>query len=189
MLSNHELPYVGRFACGWLRLATTDPGATHAGSLRPLYRSDAYVSEALRSEDACVYPSRRLRLYRTDACSVSRRRHDFVGTVTIVVEVAEKRNERLHVRGAGEEANAVRGVIEAWAADTHLRCLGCVAAAVLVPAMSGTQLLGAQAAHARRRPHARQVSIISDPEPGWTSSVDNRDEQLADTDPDRVPTP
>ncbi len=36
MLSNHELPYVGRFACGWHRLATTDPGATHVGSLRPL---------------------------------------------------------------------------------------------------------------------------------------------------------
>ena len=25
MLSNHRLPYVGRFACGWRRLATTDP--------------------------------------------------------------------------------------------------------------------------------------------------------------------
>jgi hypothetical protein len=25
MLSNHELPYVGRFACDWHRLATTDP--------------------------------------------------------------------------------------------------------------------------------------------------------------------
>ena len=29
MLSNHELPYVGRFACDWLRLATTDPHAAH----------------------------------------------------------------------------------------------------------------------------------------------------------------
>jgi hypothetical protein len=36
MLSNQELPYVGRFACDWLRLATTDPGATHASMLRPL---------------------------------------------------------------------------------------------------------------------------------------------------------
>ena len=35
MLSNHELPYVGRFACDWHRLATTDPSATHIGSLRP----------------------------------------------------------------------------------------------------------------------------------------------------------
>ena len=26
MLSNHEVPYVGRFACDWHRLATTDPG-------------------------------------------------------------------------------------------------------------------------------------------------------------------
>src|SRR4029077_18453942 len=25
MLSNHGLPYVGRFACDWHRLATTDP--------------------------------------------------------------------------------------------------------------------------------------------------------------------
>src|ERR1700722_9939804 len=30
MLSNHELPYVGRFACDWLRLATTDPDTIHA---------------------------------------------------------------------------------------------------------------------------------------------------------------
>ena len=29
MLSNHELPYVGRFACDWLRLATTDPHVAH----------------------------------------------------------------------------------------------------------------------------------------------------------------
>jgi len=29
MLSNHGLPYVGRFACDWLRLATTDPRAAH----------------------------------------------------------------------------------------------------------------------------------------------------------------
>src|SRR4051812_32653472 len=29
MLSNHGLPYVGRFACDWLRLATTDPHAAH----------------------------------------------------------------------------------------------------------------------------------------------------------------
>ena len=30
MLSNHKLPYVGRFACDWPRLATTDPHAAHA---------------------------------------------------------------------------------------------------------------------------------------------------------------
>ncbi len=35
MLSNHELPYVGRFACDWLRLATTDPDATHAPERTP----------------------------------------------------------------------------------------------------------------------------------------------------------
>jgi len=35
MLSNHELPYVGRFACDWLRLATTDPHAAHQCSVRP----------------------------------------------------------------------------------------------------------------------------------------------------------
>ena len=34
MLSNHELPYVGRFACDWLRLATTDPDAIHDHSVR-----------------------------------------------------------------------------------------------------------------------------------------------------------
>jgi hypothetical protein len=38
MLSNQQLPYVGRFACDWLRLATTDPHAAHdpvyAGVLR-----------------------------------------------------------------------------------------------------------------------------------------------------------
>src|SRR5580692_10912560 len=35
MLSNHELPYVGRFACDWLRLATTDPDTIHLTSVRP----------------------------------------------------------------------------------------------------------------------------------------------------------
>jgi len=35
MLSNHELPYVGRFACDWLRLATTDPHVAHTASIRP----------------------------------------------------------------------------------------------------------------------------------------------------------
>jgi methylmalonyl-CoA mutase, N-terminal domain len=30
MLSNHKLPYVGRFACDWPRLATTDPHAAQA---------------------------------------------------------------------------------------------------------------------------------------------------------------
>ena len=35
MLSNHELPYVGRFACDWLRLATTDPDAAHTSMVRP----------------------------------------------------------------------------------------------------------------------------------------------------------
>ena len=30
MLSNHKLPYVGRFACDWPRLATTDPHAARA---------------------------------------------------------------------------------------------------------------------------------------------------------------
>src|ERR1700674_306250 len=39
MLSNHELPYVGRFACDWLRLATTDPDATHTRQ-RTLHRSE-----------------------------------------------------------------------------------------------------------------------------------------------------
>jgi len=29
MLSNHGLPYVGRFACDWHRLATTDPHEAH----------------------------------------------------------------------------------------------------------------------------------------------------------------
>ena len=40
MLSNHKLPYVGRFACGWHRLSTTDPHAargesTAAGANQP----------------------------------------------------------------------------------------------------------------------------------------------------------
>jgi hypothetical protein len=35
MLSNHKLPYVGRFACDWLRLATTDPDAAHVMIVRP----------------------------------------------------------------------------------------------------------------------------------------------------------
>ena len=48
MLSNHELPYVGRFACDWLRLATTDPGATHADSVRPLSRQRPAASLQLR---------------------------------------------------------------------------------------------------------------------------------------------
>ena len=33
MLGNHELPYVGRFACDWPRLATTDPHAARATRL------------------------------------------------------------------------------------------------------------------------------------------------------------
>src|ERR1700690_4349063 len=38
MLSNHELPYVGRFACDWLRLATTDPDAAHGTNHTPRFR-------------------------------------------------------------------------------------------------------------------------------------------------------
>jgi hypothetical protein len=38
MLSNHELPYVGRFACDWLRLATTDPHAAHGDHCTPAER-------------------------------------------------------------------------------------------------------------------------------------------------------
>ncbi len=41
MLSNHELPYVGRFACDWLRLATTDPHAAHAFECTPASRQIA----------------------------------------------------------------------------------------------------------------------------------------------------
>jgi len=37
MLSNHKLPYVGRFACDWPRLATTDP---HAARGHPTAISD-----------------------------------------------------------------------------------------------------------------------------------------------------
>jgi len=32
MLSDHKSPYVGRFACDWHRLSTTDPHAAHAHS-------------------------------------------------------------------------------------------------------------------------------------------------------------
>ena len=50
MLSDHKSPYVGRFACDWPRLSTTDPHAAHGdgtatrgrglnGSLRPRRRS------------------------------------------------------------------------------------------------------------------------------------------------------
>jgi len=46
MLSNHKLPYVGRFACDWLRLATTDPHAAHPGSVRP----DRRITRGDRSE-------------------------------------------------------------------------------------------------------------------------------------------
>jgi hypothetical protein len=35
MLSNHKLPYVGRFACDWPRLATTDPHAAQAQCRAP----------------------------------------------------------------------------------------------------------------------------------------------------------
>src|ERR1019366_9373503 len=43
MLSNHKLPYVGRFACDWPRLATTDPHAARAKCRcpRPLLRPTA----------------------------------------------------------------------------------------------------------------------------------------------------
>jgi len=45
MLSNHWLPYVGRFACGWHRLATTDP----SGPFFTLFLADlvAYVEALL----------------------------------------------------------------------------------------------------------------------------------------------
>jgi len=33
MLSNQKLPYVGRFACDWLRLSTTDPDAARTSNL------------------------------------------------------------------------------------------------------------------------------------------------------------
>ncbi len=36
MLSNHGLPYVGRFACDWHRLATTDPYAARSECTRAL---------------------------------------------------------------------------------------------------------------------------------------------------------
>ena len=48
MLSNHELPYVGRFACDWLRLATTDPDTVHSTMLRPA-AAFAQSAEAERS--------------------------------------------------------------------------------------------------------------------------------------------
>ena len=35
MLSDHKSPYVGRFACDWPRLSTTDPHAALGGILRP----------------------------------------------------------------------------------------------------------------------------------------------------------
>ena len=48
MLSNHELPYVGRFACDWLRLATTDPHAAHAFECTPASRQMALFSGHLQ---------------------------------------------------------------------------------------------------------------------------------------------
>ena len=47
MLSNHELPYVGRFACDWLRLATTDPDAAHTMMVR---RPGSEVPELVDAE-------------------------------------------------------------------------------------------------------------------------------------------
>ena len=41
MLSNHEVPYVGRFACDWHRLATTDPGWNPWRTLYPGSTNDA----------------------------------------------------------------------------------------------------------------------------------------------------
>ena len=69
MLSNHELPYVGRFACDWLRLATTDPDATHTASVRPRLEVSggkrrpvpAYGARCRRTADGRVAAVRRCR--------------------------------------------------------------------------------------------------------------------------------
>ena len=39
MLSDHKSPYVGRFACDWPRLSTTDP---HAALVHPTPGGNAY---------------------------------------------------------------------------------------------------------------------------------------------------
>ena len=60
MLSNHGLPYVGRFACGWPRLATTDPHGAHgsvgAVAVRLVLDSDGGVDDAAALWWACTSP-------------------------------------------------------------------------------------------------------------------------------------
>ncbi len=68
MLGNHELPYVGRFACDWHRLATTDPHAAHpygSEALRtfvlrpPLQRLARYGHDQAHAEHRCRRRQRR----------------------------------------------------------------------------------------------------------------------------------
>src|SRR5947209_7797844 len=54
MLSIHGLPYVGRFACGWPRLSTTDPHTaivecTPRGGVRAAETSSTRIAPAARS--------------------------------------------------------------------------------------------------------------------------------------------
>src|SRR5579871_4445661 len=60
MLSNHGLPYVGRFACDWLRLSTTDPlGAPwqcRAVPVRVVFDSDGGVDDSVALWWACTSP-------------------------------------------------------------------------------------------------------------------------------------
>ena len=58
MLSNHELPYVGRFACDWPRLATTDPHAARRTS-RPGRPGERRAQRPRRPGAARLRPGQR----------------------------------------------------------------------------------------------------------------------------------
>ena len=58
MLSDHKSPYVGRFACDWPRLSTTDP---HAALTHPTPGRHTYCPGTFEAPEPEALPSRRQR--------------------------------------------------------------------------------------------------------------------------------
>jgi hypothetical protein len=73
MLSDHKSPYVGRFACDWPRLSTTDPHAAHPNATAGARRA-GYRRAARGRGEAAHGPRRGTGDPPSPACSVRRNR-------------------------------------------------------------------------------------------------------------------